>query len=157
LDRQRLAKALQYGLTTIGLTDSLSPLVCSNGGKKMVILPVRPGTEPPAPPTVKQEAVVPAKVSNPEATPPTAVAPVTTSNATETMKTETAPQPEKPKSAMQQISEQIENIRNGLKTVLNDLNAAITLIRQAEKDRKINDREVELVRNKLREIQSVTI
>ena len=64
---------------------------------------------------------------------------------------------QQPESPFKQLVQQVENIKTALKTVVNDLNGALDMLRKAEKEKKHNDREVEAVREKLREIQSVTI
>ena len=68
-----------------------------------------------------------------------------------------AAQEQQPESPFKQLVQQVENIKTALKAVLNDLNGAMDLLRKAEKEKKHNDREVDAVREKLREIQSVTI
>jgi len=42
LNRQHLAKALRFGLTRIEIIDEMSPLRFSNGGRQLIVMPVRP-------------------------------------------------------------------------------------------------------------------
>ena len=57
------------------------------------------------------------------------------------------------KTAMQQI----DKIKDGLKAVLHDINELLSSLKTAEREQKASDKEIESVREKLREIQSVTI
>ena len=60
-------------------------------------------------------------------------------------------------SPLKQLIQQIENIRTALKNVVTDLNTALDVVKKAEKEKKHNDREIEAIREKVREIQSVSI
>jgi len=42
LNRQHLAKALRFGLTRIEIIDEMTPLRFSNGGRQMIVMPIRP-------------------------------------------------------------------------------------------------------------------
>lgn len=72
LNRDYLAKALDYGLTTIGLTDPTSALHFRNEGRQMIVMPIRrehqPQAETPTPPT-EQKANMTALTTNGAAAP----------------------------------------------------------------------------------------
>ena len=51
----------------------------------------------------------------------------------------------------------IETIKESLKGVVRDLNDLLDLVKKTEKEKKASDKEIEAVREKLREIQSVKI
>ena len=42
LNRQFLSKALRFGLNRIEIIDEMSPLRFSNGGRQLIVMPVRP-------------------------------------------------------------------------------------------------------------------
>jgi hypothetical protein len=110
LNRQYFARALRFGLTQIGLIDPLSPLVFSNGGKRLIIMPLR--LAEPAP-TTTAKAEIPEVSTSVECIEATPVPAITQPNSpqfqpvanpeSKNMNTE-----EKPQSAMQQIGEQID-------------------------------------------------
>lgn len=51
----------------------------------------------------------------------------------------------------------IEHIKETLKNVVREFNDLLDVLKQVEKEKKAGDREMETVRGKLREIQSVRI
>lgn len=67
------------------------------------------------------------------------------------------PQPPETKSAITEIITHVDRIRDGLKTVVQDLGTVGNLLRTAEKEKRATDREIETVRATLRKIQNVTI
>src|SRR4029077_12227084 len=60
-------------------------------------------------------------------------------------------------SPMKKALQQIENIKEELKKVLSQFGEVLSGLRQAERDKKASEKEIEQVREKLREIQSVRI
>lgn len=60
-------------------------------------------------------------------------------------------------SAVKSLVEHVEQIKENLKGVIRDLNTVIDTVKLAEKERKSNEKEIEAVRSKLRQIQSVAI
>ncbi len=74
-----------------------------------------------------------------------------TTEATETG-TETAPE-----SPVKSIGQHIETIKESLKGVVRDLSDLLDLVKKTEKEKRTSEKEIEAVREKLREIQSVTI
>lgn len=76
---------------------------------------------------------------------------------TETTTTAPVTKTEPQESPLKQLIQQIENIKASLKTVMNDLHDALTVVKQAEKEKRLADREIEAIREKVREIQSVSI
>lgn len=163
VNRDYVLKALRFGLTTCELTDELSPLVFSAGGRRLVVMPIRSTTEP-AKPTVPTVPVNPVSaVPSPEPTqpnppvsePPQAQEKVATMSKTpETKPTET---PVAETSPVKAVIQHIENLKETLKGVLKECNEVLDGLKQIEKDKKASDKEIESVREKLREIQSVRI
>ena len=78
---------------------------------------------------------------------------------TTTTNTTTAPAPatEQQESPLKQLLHQIENIKTTLKAVIADLGMASDMLKKAEKEKRLADKEVESIRETVREIQSVTI
>ena len=60
-------------------------------------------------------------------------------------------------SAVKSLVEHVEQIKENLKGAIRDLNNVIDTVKLAEKERKSSEKEIEAVRTKLRQIQSVAI
>ena len=165
LNRDFVLKALRFGLTTAEFTDDLSPVVFSEGGRRMVVMPLRsdgaavPAKAAPAAQPKEPPAAVPNPQPNPNPPVPEASAqpqPETTMPK-ETQPSPAAPQPTIEPSPVKAVIEHIENIKETLKGVLKEFAAVLDDLKQLEKEKKASDREMESVREKLREIQSVRI
>ena len=164
LNREFVLKALRYGLATLEIQDDLSPVQFLEGGRRMVVMPLKPDGAMPAqsstPASASTSAPNPQPTTNsnppvaeqPQAQPqqPTSTMPKTT----ETRPTETTPTETSPVKA---VIQHIENIKDTLKGVLKEFNEALDCLKQLEKEKKASDKEMESVREKLREIQSVRI
>jgi len=166
LNRDYLLKALRYGLTTLALTDDLSPIVFSEGGRRMVVMPLRSGDAPqaqpaatpqPAPPTAESSAPNPT-ITNPPVAEPTPLAqPQETTMPKETQTIPTEPQPTTETSPVKAVIEHVEHIKETLKGVLKEFAEVMDGLKVIEKEKRATDKEIESVREKLREIQSVRI
>ena len=141
LNREHLQVALGCGLNEIRVHTELEPLLFSNQGKRMVIIPVRltgpvtnkltitkptPATAPVAVPQVQPER----KTPMPETTKPT-----------------------ESKTAL----DQIESCRTKLRELLTDLNELGSLIKQADRDKRSTEKEVASVRQTIRSLQGLKI
>ncbi len=60
-------------------------------------------------------------------------------------------------SAVKSLVEHVEQIKDTLKGVIRDLNNVADTLKLAEKERKSSEKEIEAIRTKLRQIQSVAI
>ena len=170
LNREYVIRALRFGLNTIDILDELSPVVFQTKGKKMIVMPLRPGGDAPS------KAATPVQPS----TPPTESTATNTTTTTPPTETTTQPAPEErttmPKqtttttttastpatteaqeSPLKLLVQQIENIKTSLKTVIGELQSALDVVKKADKEKRLADKEVESIREKVREIQSVTI
>ena len=58
---------------------------------------------------------------------------------------------------LKQLIQQIDDIKTALKNVVTDLNTALDVVKKAEKEKRLADKEIEAIREKVREIQSVSI
>ncbi len=74
---------------------------------------------------------------------------------TETNPTETQPSTET--SAVKAVIQHVENIKETLKGVLKEFGEVMDGLKQLEKEKRASDKEMESVREKLREIQAVRI
>jgi len=150
-NREYLVQCLKIGLTTIELTDELSPLVFTKAGKRAVVMPLRNG-EAPVTNAPTEEAPEPTPQPQPANETP---APTSTketpmaSNPTETNLT--------PESPLKDVLKHLDDLKENLRDILRDIQHAYNLVKQAEKEKKATDKEIESVRAKLREIQAVKI
>ena len=60
-------------------------------------------------------------------------------------------------SAVKSLVEHVEQIKDNLKEVIRDLNNVIDTVKLADKERRSSEKEIETIRTKLRQIQSVAI
>ena len=60
-------------------------------------------------------------------------------------------------ATVKSLVEHVEQIKENLKNVIRDLNGVIDTVKLAEKERKSSEKEIDAVRTKLRQIQSVAI
>lgn len=174
INRNYMLKALRFGFRTFEIDDSLAPLLFTNGGKTMVVMPVR-GPAAPVPTEEKKpdnSSPAAAKTESPKenaiaVAPSTAVAETKQTEETKPMP-ETLPVPQRgnlkshqpsntENSAVKDLIDRIENIKTSLRDVLNDLNDTVPLLKQALKEQKATEKEIESVRSALRSIQRVEI
>ena len=164
INRGFLLKALRFGLHRIEIHSSTEPLVFTSTGKTMVVMPLRTESD--------TEASQPAEKSEPSTTQP--AVPPSTAEATnptderKNMPTNTMTTPERPNlktqnntreesSAFKNALEQIDQIKTSLRDIIGDLGDTMTTLKAAEKEQRASAKEIETVRAKLREIQSVEI
>lgn len=146
LNREYLQTALQGGLNEIRINNELTPMVFLNGGKKLVVMPVRlngPTTQVPAKPTTPPASV-----------PPTAE----TKPAAEESKTNMPKETPKPEPARQpSLLDQLEQVKESAKNLVRDLTGLTDVVKQADKDRRANEKELENARAVLKKLQQVQI
>ena len=167
LNRDYMIRALQFGLSEINLVDELSPVVFKCKGRKMIVSPLNPNgpsvTSAPAPtpplttPPTTQTTATTTTTPPAESTQPAPERTTMPKQETTTITTPPVAKTEPQESPLKQLIQQIENIKASLKTVMNDLHDALTVVKQAEKEKRLADKEIEAIREKVREIQSVTI
>lgn len=141
LNRDYLLRALRFGLLELVILDSISPMLFQSTGKQMVVMPVRP-----------EAATQPARKSDP----PKPAAPPSAATETEERKT----MPKENQTAITQARsplEMIDALKENLKGAIRDLAVLADALKLAEREQKQADKEVEAVRAKLREIQSVKL
>jgi len=161
LNREYLIKAFDYGLTNIGLIDAMSAIQFTREGRQMVVMPLRVADIPPAEePTDKQEVSAeptPAPTEpQPERKPMTATNGHTNGTATPHLNGATRPTPaEKP--AIEAAIDKLDAFKTTFREALVGLTELTTLLRQAVRDQKAGEKEVQSVRQTLRSLQSVRI
>ena len=167
LNRDYLLKALRFGMTTCEFIDDLAPMVFSEGGRRMVVMPLRPdgATAPAQPSAAPKSSEPPTSAPSPQSTtnsnPPVDKQPQAQPQPTSTMPKETQTTPtETPAtetSPVKAVIQHIENIKESLKGVLREFADVLDDLKQMEKEKKASDKEMDSVREKLREIQAVRI
>lgn len=173
LNRELLAKALRFGLTRIEIIDPLSPLKFSAGGRQMIVMPARADATPvkPAVPTKPTPAAAhpepPAAASVPANSPgaippPNAEQPErrrmheNTNGTTSGASTTNATTPlEKP--ALEMALAQVETVRSDFRSAIAGLNKLADNLKQAQREQKTSEKEVQSVRQTLRSLQGVRI
>jgi len=154
LNREYLQTALRCGLDEIRIHNELEPLLFLRPGKRMVVMPVRlngPATQP-AKPAAPQTATPSASV------PPTPEAkPKTEEKESNMPKTSTPPPiPKAPEPAIS-LLDQIEQVKESAKNLVRDLTGLTDAVKQADKDRRTNEKELENARAVLKKLQQVQI
>jgi DNA polymerase III sliding clamp (beta) subunit (PCNA family) len=151
LNRDYLLPALKFGLGQLAILDELSPMVCSKEGKKMVIMPVNTKG-----PVSARETSKPAESPKPETKPqpkPEAEAQPERKPDMPKAITPTAPKAESSLS----LIDQIEQVKESAKNLVRDLTGLTDVVKQAEKDKRANEKELENARSVLKKLQQVQI
>jgi DNA polymerase III sliding clamp (beta) subunit (PCNA family)/exonuclease VII small subunit len=183
LNRIYLLRALRFGFKEIRIADELSPLVFSSANKTMVVMPLRldgaPTPVEPAPvqttPASESITISPQNEENAAAALPSEVVVdnSTGSTGTQDMSTTTTAtdranghvngngsangEAQENRSSFKAALDHIERIKINLRDVIGDLNEAVSMLKAAEKEQRATSREIDSVRNKLREIQAVKL
>jgi len=151
VNRDYLLPALKFGLTELCVEDELSPMIARKDGKQIVIVPVRP------------TAITTNSAPSPASPPPAPTTSTTTPTERTTMRRKASIQTPAPEnqpvqgSALKTVIEQVESIRESLKTMLQGFGEVSNALKLAEKEKKAQEKEIETVRASVRRIQSVTI
>ena len=152
-----LLKALKLGLTELLVFDPHTPLIFRNKGRRLVIAPLRddilqPSPEPPPTAPVQIQGSAAEELTQPKPEPKPQMNTINRIEQIQPTQTETAPT-----SAFVQVKEQLETIKDRLRNVVGDLNDTIKLLAQAQKEKKVTEREIEGIRETLRGLQHVRI
>jgi DNA polymerase III sliding clamp (beta) subunit (PCNA family) len=179
LNRTYLLQALRFGLHTVRIQDSLTPLVFSEAGKTLIVMPIRlEDPAPPAPQPAAENASAPQSTSPPENAPAAPPSAAGAENPTETERKEPMTTPVNPMtppargnlngnsasrkqeesdSAFQAVSDKIDSLKSSLRQVITELTETQNLIKAAAKEKKASQKEVESVRTALRSLQKVEL
>jgi len=170
MNRDFLTKALKFGLSNIEIIDPLTPLRFSSGGRQIIVMPIRADNPPPASPAIGKQPqpqepgeAKPADSDTHQSAPDGAnterdTMPRTTTNTTTNGTGGTNGHDHaEPKPALETALVQIDTIKAGFREAIADLNKLTDLLKQAAREQKAGDREVQSVRQTLRSLQSVRI
>ena len=169
LNRDYLLKALRFGLTTVEIEDGLTPLDFYEGGRRMIVMPVRPQEPPAAPepatPTSSEpspsETPASAMPSAPPVATPTVMPPEPMPNPTQTPPERgtrsVAPVNGETQSAFAAVVTHLDGVKAKLRDVMTELNGTLTLLKTAEKEQRVSAKEVESVRATLRSLQRIQV
>ena len=72
-------------------------------------------------------------------------------------KTSTKPETPKPAPTQPSLIDQVEQIKETLKTVIRDLNTLVDSVKLAEKENRASEKEVEAARATLKKLQMVSL
>ena len=160
VNRDYLTKALDYGLSTIGLTDPTSALHFRSEGRQMVIMPIRrehqPQAETPTPPSEqKTNNTMTATTTNGAAASHingSREVPVNGNNRNIGPVSTTTSKP-----AIEAAIDNLDSFKSNLRDALGSISEITALLRQAIRDQRANEREIQAVRQTLRSLQGVRI
>jgi hypothetical protein len=157
LDRDYLIKGLSYGLNTLSLISAMTPIRLHNGGKQLIIMPVRNNDAEPA---LQKAEPTPSATT-------TAVSSPQQRNEVEPSTPTTTPPPmqihppsidkSENKSTLESTLVQVEGIKLGLRETLHQLSKIGDSIRASMREQKASEKEIHGVRQTLRSLQSVRI
>ena len=153
LNRDFLAKALRFGLTRVEIIDELSPLRLVSGGRQMIVMPVRPDAATPVPAKAPE---APATNTNPPPVEAQQEGNTTMSKSNGSAHDTTTPATES-KPALETALAQVEIVRGDFRNAITGLNKLAEALKQAQREQKTADKEVQSVRNTLEKLQSVRI
>jgi DNA polymerase III sliding clamp (beta) subunit (PCNA family) len=167
LNRDYLLKALRFGLSQMHIEDELTPILFSDKKRKMVVMPVREG-DPKAqpdestPPTPAQTQTPPHPVEVEERKEMPRVSklsetPRVVTNSDDTNASNGHQNGASNGSAYKSIAERVDQVKESLKGVLRELGTIADSLKQAEKEKRTSEKEIENIRSKLRQIQNVAI
>ena len=151
LNRQFLAKALRFGLNRIEIIDEMSPLRFSNGGRQLIVMPIRPTAVTTPVPSASASAS-PTPTPPPRAEQPEKTMQESTNGAPRSTITEPAEKP-----ALETALAQIEVIRGEFRSAVAGLTKLGELLKAAQREQKASEKEVQGVRQTLRSLQGVRI
>ena len=154
-DRRYLLKALGFGLNTIGLSSDISPMRFSNGGRQMVVMPLRPTGEATLAGTPPSPAAQTSTITTTSTTDETQPHPAVKTTAATT--SSTPPSKDKPKSALESALVQIESLKTAFRESINGLTKLGDALRQVIREQKASEKEVQTVRQTLRSLQGVRL
>ncbi len=166
LDKRFLLKALRFGLTRIEIIDAMSPLKFSQGGRQMIVMPIRDNpvsaSSKPESPTPATPAAVPVNPPPPIAKQPEPNKPMPPTNghqhpiATNGV-TNVPSKDSEAKPALETALVQIESIKTAFRETISALTKLGDSIRQALREQKSGDKDLQNVRQTLRSLQSVRL
>jgi DNA polymerase III sliding clamp (beta) subunit (PCNA family) len=168
LNRDNLLKALGFGLNKIRCIDPESPVLFNCDGRQMIVMPYRvrdlnsapSPSEEPSPTPAPRPSSEPEPQDEPEtnSTNSPADSPAdSTRKERRTMPNNGHTNDNEPKPALTTALERAEALKASLKTTASDLNGLLDSLRQAQREQKVSEKEVQSVRSTLEKLQSVRL
>ena len=166
LNRELLVKALRFGLNTIGIEDHLTPLKLTNGGRQMIIMPVRCDPDPIHPASVQSTGPAAGETGNsgqnqqpqPAAPNNTAAQPERKTTVAEENKNNGGSN-ESPsmESLFEEVLTGIDSLRESLTEKAGSLKSLGSKVRTLMKEQKSSMKEIHSVRQTLKSLQGVKL
>jgi hypothetical protein len=151
LNREFFSQALKFGLNTIELIDGMSPLRMSNGGRQLIIMPVRVDGPP-------QTAITQAPPPLPEPAQEEKAEAEETNHRKEPMnQTADTPDPSPAPDKVEESLELIESLKVSLQDTLTSLKDLGGKLKQIQRDRKTSDKEMQSFRSTIRTLQTLKL
>lgn len=167
LNRNMLVKALRFGLSNIDIIDAISPLRLSLGGRQMIVMPLRPQEEPAAvsspPPSapVVEQTQTPPSAGQPDQPIPSMQTTTTTTNSQPSPAgspaTVTMTGTPETKPALETALAQIESLKTACRESIASLGKLGDTVRQALREQKAGDKDLQSVRSTLRSLQAMKL
>ncbi len=153
LNREFVLKALRFGLDRIEIQDETSAMRFINGGRQLVVLPLKPEEKTPNQPGEEVYGK-----GSPE--------PVTTTfSATSTGRKKMMggtskkeePNSRDSKQALEAAVDQVESLKEMIRSTLASVNVILSSLKTAQREQKVTEREFRSIKGTLRSLQSVQI
>jgi flagellin-like hook-associated protein FlgL len=150
LKRDFVIKALKYGFTELCVNEPLDPVLFTAPGRQMIVMPVQTASASTATASQKTEPAHNNRINTPNPKP--------INERKITMSATTTPPPNgESKTGLQAAVEQVEQLRDQVRQINGGLGEALRTLKDAAKQQRTSEREVNTIRNRLRSLQSVEI
>lgn len=173
VNRDFVLKAIRLGLNRIEMSDERSPLRFSCEGRQMIVMPLRPGSDAagtsadkpsPQPESTQactanpppNETPMPKLTHPPETTLPATATPGSARPNGHVLKTDRTESTES-KPALETALDQVDQLRASVRGLLANLTQLNDSLRQALRDQRTGDKDLQNLRHTLRSLQSVRI
>ena len=157
LNRHLLMKAFGFGLNTVELIDPMSPLRFVNGGRQMIVMPLRPDVGNPPPQPAKKDEPAKAEAPQPAAQSPAAQPEERTTTMPAKNGNGSHQEPAAEKPTLEKALADIEKIKGSYREAIRGLNDLTDTLKAIGKERKSTEKEVQSVRSTLEKLQSVRL
>lgn len=150
LNRDMVLKALKFGFTTLAINEPLDPVKFTAPGRQMIIMPVRQ--------TSSARTATSSRTAATQLPPSNRINKSNTQPSNERKPMSATPtQPQAAKAATQLPIGKVEELRNQLREINSGLGEVLRALKDAAKEQRTTEREVNTIRNRLRSLQSVEI
>jgi DNA polymerase III sliding clamp (beta) subunit (PCNA family) len=165
LNRQYIIKAFRFGLDRLDCIDPMTPMRWSKDGRQMIVMPVNPTAAVPPKPAESTPTAAPQAQ---ETASPQPAAPTNAANEERTTMptTETAPTNDTAKSQQppltidvqfELILSDVEALRTSAQDHLTEINGVRTKLKSLQREHKASTKELQTVRQTLKDLQALKI